>query len=447
MTNKSPHTKPLIALGLTLLGGAAMVAGMQQYQDHAARERVRTTLDSEGAFGKIQRLSRSSRPADRARAAELRRDCDEWFAEVLARNPGLEPEWRPVPDEENGFLQLLDFAESKQVGGSTGDATLGLPDDLFALITGNDDWDHDRAATGLAKHEELIQEITRLGLLPNQSSAGISVDRYSFVGARLYKQCCDLLMADARLAAELGDGARALTRVRATLGIADHLSNIETPSLLMETVSILVRLSVDGQILQHTLPALEPGLDTLTEWHLEMARLKRDPNDFARVLRGEAYISLRGLVIPLLVENRATLSEHEIPDPDAFLDAAAASLLDQATQVEGATLGNLSISLSPEPVSPPEHLSPGAQEAYNMFYIGAGAWSHGWSRAMSIHTRTDAAFAIMTGSEPPLEPITGLAFVYDSEARTLTHPEDPRLKLISTEPITLPSAAHPASGS
>ena len=448
MTNKTPPSnKLLITLGVSLLGAAAMVGGMQKYRDHSARERVREVLDSGGSLGKIHRLFRSSRPADRARAKRLQKDCDEWFAEVLARNPGLEPDWRPVPDEENGFLQLLDFAESKRVDGSSHDETLALPEDLFALISGNEDWDHDRAAAGLSEHQDLLSEITRLGLLPRQSSAGIAVDRYSFVGARLYKQCCDLLMADARLAAEEGDADRALLRVRATLGIADHLSKIETPSLLMETVSILVRLAVDNQVLPTILPALQPESDTLSDWQAVMAKVRPEPADFAKVLRGEAYVSIRGLAIPLLVENREKLSKHEIPDADAFLDAAAGTLLDHAKQVEGATIGSLSRALSPEPIETPPHLSPGAQEAYEMFYIGAKAWSRGWSRAASIHTRTDAAFAIMAGTEPPAEPITGLAFSYDAENRTLTHPDDPRLKLISTEPVTLPRHPYPASGS
>ena len=55
--------------------------------------------------------------------------------------------------------------------------------------------------------------------------------------------------------------------------------------------------------------------------------------------------------------------------------------------------------------------------------------------------RTDAALAIMQGQEIPLEPFTGLPYVYDPVARTLQVPDDPRLrneKLNIGEPLHLP---------
>ena len=95
-------------------------------------------------------------------------------------------------------------------------------------------------------------------------------------------------------------------------------------------------------------------------------------------------------------------------------------------------------ALASDPPPPPATLSAGAQEAYDMFQIGARAWSRGWVRAVSIHVRTQAALAIMANQEAPLEPMTGLPFVYDPHARTLAHPDDPRLEHIDAAPITLP---------
>ncbi len=64
--------------------------------------------------------TKSDRTADdlrKTKARSPRRDAKEWFAAIRARNPGLEPEWRKVPDDENGFLQWLDFCEALRVDG------------------------------------------------------------------------------------------------------------------------------------------------------------------------------------------------------------------------------------------------------------------------------------------------------------------------------------------
>lgn len=435
MPNKRPaHRTILMGLGIALLGTAG-VYSIQAYHAHTTRDRVRAVFAPPGRVGSIRKLSQSPKATDRRKAAELQRDCDEWFAEVLARNPGLVPAWRPVPDEQNGFLQLLDFAERH---GDLGEEQLGLQKDLASLVNGSTEWDHEVATAELAQHQDLINEITRLGLLPLQSSAGVSIDRYSFVGARFYKECCELLLADARVAAESGDPDRAMERVRATLGIAEHISGIETPSLLMETISILVQLSVDGQIIEHIVPALNPDAAAIADWQNVLKRPDTQPTDFAHLLRGEAYVSIRGLAIPLLVKNSAELTKKEIPDPDAFLDAIAGTMLDRATGIEQTTLVDMGEALAPDYIEPPAGLSPGAREAYDAFQIGARAWSRGWTRAASLNARTQAALAIMAGQEPPPEPLTGLPFAYDPDTRTLAHPDDPRLENIDAEPITLP---------
>ena len=374
----------------------------------------------------------------RPKAASYGRDCDAWFAEVLARHPGLEPEWRSVPAAANGFLQLLDFAERHRVTGALGNEQLPLPDDLLDILSGRKEWSSQDVATALAGHQELIEEISQIGSLPAQSAAGIPIDRYSFVGARLYKQCTDLLLADARLAIERGDTDVPRERIRAALGIARHMSDIESPSILMESVAVLIRLQVDDYAMQHLLPAQALDREELAIWQHELESRKRSPEDFANTLRGEAYLSIRGLAIPALVGDTSALSKHDIPDPDAFIDASIGRTLRLSRQAEDSSIEDLATTLSPDVVELPEHLSPGALDAYKTFYFGASSWSKGWARAISIQARTEAAFAIAAGAEPPVEPITGLPFVFDSETRTLSHPEDPRLELIRSAPVTVP---------
>lgn len=429
------HILPLLG---SLLLVFATTLGIRSLSNQSDPGRIENDAGSGNSVAARSEASRSAKASRRPRAASYGRDCDAWFAEVLARNPGLEPEWRSVADEDNGFLQLLDFAERHRTAGMFGSEQLPLPEDLLAILSGRSEWDHESVAAALAGHHDLVEEIARIGLLPEQSAAGIPVDRYSFVGARLYKQCAELLLADARLAAERGDAKLPLERVRAALGIARHMSGIETPSLLMESVSILVRLSVDDQAMQHILPALELDPGALADWQHQLDSLSRSPRDFSRALRGDAYVSIRGLAIPTLVGDSSELSKHDIPDPDAFIDASIGRMLKLSKQVEDSSIESLATTMPPEVVELPNHLSPGARDAYEVFYVRPDALSKGWARSMSMHARTDAVLAIMAGTEPPVEPITGLPFVFDPETRALAHPEDSRLEMINADPVMVP---------
>ena len=389
---------------------------------------------------RVSRLTRSTDPGERARGQCLRRDYDAWFAEVLARNPGIEPDWLSIPDHQNGFLQWLEFCEAHQVDGELGSESLDIPPDIAAIIDGSQPWDADTVAAFLAERSEFLAEVTRIGLLPARSVAGISIDRWSFVGARFTKQSTDLLLADARLAAEAGDSERALGRVRAAMGLAGHYDLVEAPSLLMETVSILVRLGVQAQTIEHLLPALAPDPASLGAWRDALQAPKFEPAAFAKLLRGECWTSLRGLAIPLLADDIDGIDTPEVPDADAFLDAHAQAYLSAATTTSTASLADFLASNDADPWFPPvpPHLSEEAREAYGMLQIGARVWSRGWARAAVLSARTDAALALLAGEQPPPDPVTGQPFVFDPETRTLHVPDDPQLRELISEPLKLP---------
>lgn len=135
-----------------------------------------------------------------------------------------------VPDHENGFLQWLLFCEKHKVDGTIGSEKLDIPSDIAEILSHPEKWDSQAMKNFLDANKDLLESITRIGLLPSQSAAGIDVDRWSFVGARFTKQCTELLLADARLAAEAGDFERALRQVKAASGLANHYSQIENPN-------------------------------------------------------------------------------------------------------------------------------------------------------------------------------------------------------------------------
>ncbi len=223
------------------------------------------------------------------------------------------------------------------------------------------------------------------------------------------------------------------------MGIANHCSGIETPSLMMETASILVRLNVEDATFRHILPTLQFDKVSLPSWREALHHTAHGPAHFSKIVRGEAYVAIRGLAIPWLSGSDPPSRIGDIPDPDAFLDAMARGFLHAADEIDHASVEDLWQGGKPLLPPTPSQLSPGATEAYGTFHVGLRSWSKGWARAASIHTRAEAALAILTDSEMPAEPITGLPFVYDPEFSTLAHPDDPRLDEIGSDPIIVPS--------
>ncbi|MGJ8635193.1 MAG: hypothetical protein ACSHX7_14855 [Luteolibacter sp.] len=106
--------------------------------------------------------------------------------------------YKDVADEDNGFLQWLDFMDRFEEG-------LPLPDEIAEMIAGNADWDSLIFKKWVEENGGLVDEILALGLLPDQSVKGVDFDRYLFIGAKTPKQASDLLLARATLAMEDGD--------------------------------------------------------------------------------------------------------------------------------------------------------------------------------------------------------------------------------------------------
>jgi hypothetical protein len=352
--------------------------------------------------------------------------------------------WRKVPDHENGFLQWLLFCEKHKVDGKLGSEKLDIPSDIAEIIAHPEKWDSQVVKTFLDENKDLLESIARIGLLPSQSAAGIDVERWSFVGARFTKQCTELLLADARLAAEAGDFERALRQVQAVSGLANHYSQIEAPSLLMETVSCLVRLNVQQQVMKYLLPALDSTPGEIARWREAIRSPYMEPSDFSSILRGDGWVSLGGFYIPVVNDNfnKSFSTQDSIPDPDALFDTYAQGFIAAADRAKAFSLDELiggednhtGLQFNAD------HLSAGAQKVLEAASIGSSAWAKGWTRAMVLSARTDASLAIMQGEAVPLERFTGLPYVYDPVARTVQVPNDPRLreKLEIGSPLQLP---------
>ena len=287
----------------------------------------------------------------------------------------------------------------------------------------------------LASEKPLMDEIRTIGLMPEQSIEGIDIHRWAFIPARTYKSCADALLMEARLAAEEGDAARAMESVRAANGIASHLGNVETPSLLAVTVQILVQLQTQKYAFSEIMPALPAGQLDPAAWEKALNPTVSPPGEFARIMKGEWNVTAREYLLPML----ADMDDPKYPpDPEALLDFFSGGFLDIVREHEGRPQSDLP-SIQVSSVFPDNsHLSRQSRQLTEMLFVGARAWRKGWDRAQSVTAMTQAAFAIMKGQPAPNDPIYGQPYLWDPATRTLSPPNTEVFKELDLKPITVP---------
>ncbi|MBK1831672.1 hypothetical protein JIN77_13115 [Verrucomicrobiaceae bacterium R5-34] len=361
---------------------------------------------------------------------------------ILNRHPSLRPVWKEVPDSKNGFLLWLNFMERR--GGALAtddDVDFEMPNKIYEIIYEMTDWDGEAVDHFLTEKASILNEVRRIGLLEHQSAAGISVDRYSFVPASFAKKCMDLLCADARVAAGKGDSERALESLRAALGIARHHAGIEVPSLINETIAVLGQLTVYQTAVRDVIPALDLDPSDLRVWREKLQPVSNER--FSQVMRGEFFVGVRGLVIPWVNYDPEKMMEDGLPDKDAFYDALAGLMKFRMNRTDWLNpLGMWQVSHGVWEYEFDSDLSRESRDLIDVYSIGFEVYTKGWTRALSIYRYYNAALAIAAGDEPPLELITGKAFLFDEKTRVLSFPDDPVLEgLQREEDVVVPLAS------
>ncbi|QJE94381.1 hypothetical protein [Luteolibacter luteus] len=420
------------------LGGFVAWERAGAFADDSGQDQRQASLESAAAPAKSDKDRSKPARSDR----EFQQLADKWYQEIVEKHPELAINFKDVPDDQNGFLQLLNFTDRFGQYGADG---LPLPENIRAILDGKQPWDPAAMANWLEENRALFDEIVAIGLLPDQSVKGIDMDRLKFFSARLPYDCNRLLLAHARMAMEGGDEAGALQSTRAALGISDHLGEIEMPSLLSETVSLLVGQSTRKTIFDHM--AAAEGSD-LAAWQELLTRNQHTPEDLARVFLGEWHHSTRSFLLPallgdprslpMMVDNSGREPEpvQKIHDPDAVLAAQIAYFTQITANMKESTVGEIP-GLSVNPVDT-TGLSKDGAAVLDMLFKGSAAWSKGWTRSQTDAAILNAALQAASGGEVPLEPYTGKPFIIDQEAGTIRVPEDPWFESMNYQPVKIP---------
>ena len=434
--SKQVHPRIYLLAGIILLGTAAALPWLLSRGPTEAERR----LTEARAWMEKHPPKYHDRSDAEARAAEHHRAAvdlaaQRWYEEILGQHPGFQVEFRDIPDAENGFLQLLEWAEILESGSL-------LPEEFADMLAGRRDWDRAEFEKWLAANREVFQRLLAIAELPDRSVGGIPISRFAFIPARPAVQGSQLLHAAARIAAESGDLDTAFRYHAASLNLAKHYDGIELPTLLAKTVAILVRTETLEQFHETILPQLHENPQELTRWRALLPAPEDATVEFPRLMTGEWNVTLRQYLLPALIAGEQSWANEiggkpeplSIPDPREVIAAYTESI---RTTQQWAAGGFTSPQLLPDHTYP--HLSEGGQGLLADFFIGAEAWTQGMHRANSQQALHNALLAIALGSEDvPLEPLTGEPFVWNPSALTLSPPAALEALKIEIEPISLP---------
>jgi len=415
-------------------GGWSMDWLLDRYEQVMSWEHNPWKTEPVGFGAHYWKLLESKDPKDKARARELRRLAEALHRRVLERYPELAVPDKNVPPERNGFLKWLEFAERFENGAPMGSTSLPIPDALLKHLDQDAPWDAAAAKAWLTQKKALIDEVRAIGLMPEQSIAGIDIDRYHFMPARLAKSAADVLLLDARRAAEEGDVQGALDSLRAANGLATHFSQVETPSLLAVTVQLLLQLRTQSYAMTDIMPALPAGRLDPAAWENVISPTVAAPDEYARILKGEWNVTARQYLLPMLADT----GDPKYPDdPDALIDQHAGYFTQIVQAYEGHTVSewpDIAIPNAPDD----SHLSRSSRQLWEQLFIGERAWSKGLLRAQSATAMTQAAFAVMKGEPLSPDPIHGLPYRWDPATRTLSAPDSPVFEEMALKPLVVP---------
>ena len=383
--------------------------------------------------------------------AELEAQYDKVFADLLARYPGLEPEWKKIPDEENGFLQLMQLIERLPIELINADGRLSFGSELndtgyyTGYYTGGE-WDLDKAADLFIKYDDLVKELTEIGELKQQSCFGLMGDKrlVGFGNVSKVRQCCELLNASARFAAQQGDLDTATRRLVSSYGLSKHLTGVEAPSIINNTAAVVSQLSSLIVMNEYILPSMSKpeDLDVLIEG-FNPSELKLNKE---KLFLGEPIVVLRSIAIPMWFNsnNRRHYISNEA-DRNKLLNLTAESALYADEQLRRFTDVEILTAIQEGEdlfsYEPTGEFSNVVKENYSNIYTESNMLLNSYYRTNSEIDLQAAVLAYAAGDPIPVEPLTGKPYLYDEKTNQLVMPNDPLVNGLEVKGVKLPEWA------
>lgn len=361
--------------------------------------------------------------------------AQKWYEELLEKHPEMKPVYRDVPDERNGYLQFLLLAEGSK-------APL-LPDDLGNMISGaSGEWDAGKFEAWKSENQTFFDELLRIAELPERSAKGVAMDRVFGAPARHGSTFGRILSASARVAFEKGDQETALRYLKASTAIGDHVVDTEVPTMLSEVISVGIRTSARELFCKDFLPVLANDPEVLNRWSEAVFRKEEPSAEYARVIHGEWNACMRSFILPALLGDSSSDmagAMDDVRDVEGLIESYTRILKNTAAGVRHSGSDRFDVreatAAFPDAVVPVDHVKAGSRKltAEGML-MSLRSLPEAFGKGATRTTMTSAAVSILRGEEPPVDPVSGEAFLWDAETRTLRVPgggED-------SEPIFVP---------
>ena len=355
--------------------------------------------------------------------------------QMVLEFPNLAIAFHPVPDEENGFLQVIEFTNS-----DSGESS--APRNLRKLVD-EKTFDVAHAEQLLNEHAEYVNQVSQIAALSRRSST-VEPEIYNgFLDARTNRVNWKLLMVKAQLAAERGDDVEARAQVSLALNYVGHLEEVEVVSLLAETVATLGHLDFRATLFGDILPALEGQAD-LEAWKSLMMK-DYSPQRFARVMRGEWHIIMEHFLCLCAIDGKGKPFE----DLEQLARVMSSGYGDLVSRLESMDMQEFykhpGFALSKNKVWT---LSEESREAYESLHVGAEAWAQGYLRVTRQVALGDSVLDLLIAESEGLDlsqvtetrvldPETEKPFQFDPVTRTVSLVDNEK-GIYKIEPIALP---------
>ena len=335
--------------------------------------------------------------------------------------PALKIENHPVPEAENGFLQFYRFAQ---------DLDAAKPPEAQELqrFLADDRWDTNEAKRLLSQNAATVARIEAIAALTQRSTANMPDDYHGFIEARPMKFAAEVLLLKARLAAEARDEPEAQRLTKAAFNLATHLRQVETPSLLGETVVLLLDRAIADSTFQHVLPALGREAN-LAQWKEILRPRSYTSGDFAHVMGGEWDNTTRHFLFPVLVDPS---NRNRPKDADELAKTMTSHYHALITRMSRMSLA--AMRTDPGLATPDElkNFSAKSREIYKTLTMGSASWSKGYLSAAVNMAQYQAALDLLirekagspltrdSAAEVSRDPLAEKPFDFDPVTRMLT---------------------------
>lgn len=379
-----------------------------------------------GAEAVARIITRSSERAisdpegERRRRESVSVAAQKWYEELLVKYPGMKPVYRDVPDDGNGYLQVLLLAEKVK--------TRRLPPDLDMMLSGDGTvWDAGKFKAWLAENQAYADEILRIAELPDRSTKGIAFDRVFNDAGRMTSEFSRILLGSARLAFENGDQESALRHMKAAGSLGDHFADIEVPSMLGKVISAGIRSHASDLLFENFLPALADDPEALRRWKEVVFRNEEPAAEYSRAIIGEWNTYIRGMLLPaLLGDHSVTGGVIPVDDVAGVIDSYTIAMQGMADGVSAMGPDRFDIEKAKSASLPAGVIkeSPPGDEKFTvesiLFPIRGLETAFGANASRSAMRK--AALFIMLGEQPPVDPVSGEAFAWNADTRKLSLP-------------------------